>query len=177
MAEPIGHIMKAAREDCGFSASDLAKITRIPSSSIVALEEGRFEALPASVFVRGFIRSYCREVDVDPTELLAQYDEHLHEAQLRDENNEDEPAGLGPLLFVGGADGMPRRSHRGLQISHVLLVALALVTFIIAYVTAGVPTNKTADTAAQQAPAPATQTAAQTNPNTTNPAIPNQPPQ
>lgn len=144
MADSVGQILSEAREECGLTTMDLAKITRIPHGSIIALEEGNFDSLPAPVFVRGFIRAYCREVDVDPTEVLEQYDAHLHETQLS--LDEEGPSNLGPLLFVG-SDVPAQPSHRGLQISHVLLLLLALATFIIAYVTAGLPSSNAADTA------------------------------
>lgn len=144
MADPIGRILSAAREDCGLSIAGIAKVTRIPVASIMALEEGHFENLPAPVFVRGFIRSYCREVDLDPGEVLARYDSHL--SQIAMEEPADNSGSLGPLL-LGKTDIQPD-GHRGLQISHVLLLLLALVTFIIAYVSAGTTPTTAANNAA-----------------------------
>ena len=143
MSDPIGKILSAAREDAGLTVIELARITRIPATSIYALEEGRFESLPASVFVRGFIRNYCREVGLDPSDILAQYDGYLHETRLmNDDSNEQQVR----LLLLPKAE-LHAHSHRGLEISHVLLVLLAVVSFIIAYLTAGVPSNKVVDTA------------------------------
>ncbi len=141
IVDSIGNLLRNAREDCGLSATDIAKVTRIPEASVHALEDGEFDALPAPVFVRGFIRAYCREVDLEPDEVLGRYDSCLHERELHSERNPDN--NLGPLLLSGPEVG---GSHRGLQISHVLLLLLAVATFIIAYVTAGVP-------AAEEAPA------------------------
>jgi cytoskeletal protein RodZ len=142
MAESFGDILVEAREDVGLSPAELAKITRIPRSSIVALEGSDFDALPAPVFVRGFIRAYCREVDLDPSDALSAFDDHLHEEEIVGDN--DSPDGLGPLLFVG-SDVPQQPSGRGLQIGHMLLLLLALVTFIIAYVTSGIPSDHTRD--------------------------------
>ena len=103
---------------------------------ILSLEEDNFEALPAAVFVRGFIRSYAREVDLDPTEVLGRYENLLHENEITCEP--EDGTSLGPLLFMR-SDVPDQPSHRGLQISHVLLLMLALATFIIAYMTAGIP--------------------------------------
>ncbi len=146
MAETFGDILIEAREDAGLAPADLAKITKIPPASIRALESNDFEVLPAPVFVRGFIRAYCREVDVDPSEALMAYDAHLHEEEivseaLADDMGDRDRTAMGPLLFVG-TDNMPAASSgRGLQIGHMLLLLLALVTFIIAYVTAGLPSQ------------------------------------
>jgi cytoskeleton protein RodZ len=149
----VGHILKTAREARGLSVSELARVTKIPSGSILALEENNFSALPAPVFVRGFIRAICREVGQDASDVLTVYETFLRESTLRDPSPNDEPQ-LAPLLFAsGGADVSGADSHRGLQISHVLLLVLALATFIIAYVTAGVSTAKN-DAAPKEAVAP-----------------------
>jgi cytoskeletal protein RodZ len=151
--ESVGHILKTAREVRGLSVSELARITKIPSSSIIALEENNFAALPAPVFVRGFIRALCREVGQDANDVLTVYETFLRESTLRDPFPNNEPS-FAPLLFAsGGADVSGADSHRGLQISHVLLLVLALATFIIAYVTAGVSTA-TKDGAPKEAVAP-----------------------
>ncbi len=144
MANPIGRILSTARDDVGLTTADIARITRIPKGSIVALEQDDFESLPAPVFVRGFIRAYCREVDVEPSEVLGRYDAQIHEAEMHRAAEDEQD--LGPLLLVG-SHVAPQSSDRGLQISHVLLLLLALATFIVAYVTAGLP-SKAADEAA-----------------------------
>ena len=128
---------------------DVAKITRVPHASILSIEEGHYESLPAPVFVRGFIRAYCREVDLEPGEVLSRYDAYLLESEL--EGAEEQELNLAPLLLSGPEVGSA--AGRGLQISHVLLLLLALVTFIIAYVTAGVPSKADVDDAAAQSEA------------------------
>lgn len=55
------------------SLDDIAAETRIPPRSLVSLEAGRFEELPADVFVRGFLRSYARCVGLDADDVLRSY--------------------------------------------------------------------------------------------------------
>ncbi len=135
MADSVGRMLRAAREERRLSTTDIAKKTRIPQGSVVALEECDFARLPAPVFVRGFIRSYCREVDVEANEVLAHYDEYLSQTTRMQEES-DAPVGYGPLV-LNRADGLAPRANRSLQVSHVLLLLIALATFIVAYVTAG----------------------------------------
>lgn len=142
MVDPIGQVLSNAREAKRLTVTELSRMTRIPAASIYAMEDGRFEDLPAPVFVRGFIRSYCREVALDSSELLSQYDEYLRERTIVDTDS-GKPST--PMLMPR-AD-MVDTSGRGLEISHVLLVMLAIVTFIIAYLTAGLPSKSTVDTA------------------------------
>ena len=162
MAETVGEILRSAREESGLVVADLAKVTKIPTGSIVAIEEDNFDALPAPVFVRGFIRNLCREVGADSSDVLGVYDAHLAETAI--EQQSDEAAGIAPLLFMSDAHLRQPSHNRGLQISHILLLALALVTFIIAYMTAGQSTPQINTAQQDRAPASETRTAQQARP-------------
>jgi len=171
MADSVGDILRRAREERGLAVANLAIITKIPSGSIIALEENNFDALPAAVFVRGFIRNLCRETGLDSTDVLAVYEAHLEETQI--DQVSDDVAGIAPLLFMSDPHVRQPSRHRGLQISHILLLALALVTFIVAYMTAGVSQEPNTNTAQQEVtPAAETRTAQQARPgNSGRPAL------
>ena len=69
----LGTDLREARERAGFSLSDLAARTRIPISSLRAIEQNDFAKVPPGIFVRSFIRSYAQEVGVDPVAAVAAY--------------------------------------------------------------------------------------------------------
>lgn len=69
----LGTELRKARERAGFSLPDLAARTRIPLKSLRAIEEHDFASVPPGIFVRSFIRSYAREVGVDPADAIAEY--------------------------------------------------------------------------------------------------------
>ena len=69
----LGTDLRKARERAGFSLPDLAARTRIPLNSLRAIEENDFAKVPPGIFVRSFIRSYAREVGVDPVSAVAEY--------------------------------------------------------------------------------------------------------
>lgn len=69
-----GHLV-GAREKSGKSLDEIASVTRIPMRSLERIEAGEFEKLPADVFVRGFLRSYARCVDLDEEDTLRRYAE------------------------------------------------------------------------------------------------------
>ena len=69
----FGVTLKRARERKGLSIHDLAAVTRISARWIAALEQERFEQLPATVFVVGYVRNLARALGVDPAELLTRY--------------------------------------------------------------------------------------------------------
>jgi hypothetical protein len=67
--------LRKQREAARLTLDDIARVTRIPGRSLEHLENGRFEDLPADVFVRGFLRSYANCVGLDPEETLRRYAE------------------------------------------------------------------------------------------------------
>jgi cytoskeletal protein RodZ len=66
----FGKYLRKHREACGLSLADLSRTTKIKASSLALLEEARLEALPARVFVVGWVTAYAREVGCDPGEAL-----------------------------------------------------------------------------------------------------------
>jgi cytoskeletal protein RodZ len=73
MTEPLGSYLRHQRERRGMSVAELARVTRIPSTSLEAIEADRFDELPGEVFVRGFLTAYARAVRVLPAEVVARY--------------------------------------------------------------------------------------------------------
>jgi transcriptional regulator with XRE-family HTH domain len=75
-AEPIsdapspGGYIREQRKRRGMSLEQLAAATKIPRESIAALEDDRYEALPGSVFVKGFLRCCARSLAVDPERVM-----------------------------------------------------------------------------------------------------------
>src|ERR1041384_7444825 len=65
--------LRAGRTHRGMSLEDVAKVTKIQPRILERLEAGRFEGLPAEVFVRGFVRSFARCVGLDEDEALKRY--------------------------------------------------------------------------------------------------------
>jgi hypothetical protein len=61
----FGSRLREQREARSLSLADVVKVTKINERSLANLEDGQFDALPAEVFVRGFLRSYCRCVGLD----------------------------------------------------------------------------------------------------------------
>ncbi|MBP8196116.1 MAG: helix-turn-helix domain-containing protein [Deltaproteobacteria bacterium] len=69
----FGVTLRRARERKAMSVHDLATLTRISARWIAALEQERFEQLPATVFVVGYVRNLARALGVDPSDLLSRY--------------------------------------------------------------------------------------------------------
>jgi cytoskeleton protein RodZ len=70
----FGAQLRAAREAAGISVPTLAMRLRLHVKQVDALERCDLAALPALIYVRGFVRSVARELKIDPAPLLADLD-------------------------------------------------------------------------------------------------------
>jgi len=73
MSGSLGSYLKKKREARQISIAELAQTTRIPVRILQQLEEDERNELPADVFVRGFLRSYARALNLDEQHVLALY--------------------------------------------------------------------------------------------------------
>lgn len=71
--QALGSYLRHEREAQNTAIADIAKTTKIPKASLLALEDGRFSDLPGDVFVRGFLRSYARCLKLNGDEVIRRY--------------------------------------------------------------------------------------------------------
>ncbi len=67
----VGTLLRSAREQQGFSASDIAGKLRMGVKQVSALECGDYSTLPTGTFLRGFVRNYARAVNLNSEEIIA----------------------------------------------------------------------------------------------------------
>jgi cytoskeleton protein RodZ len=72
--ETVGEILLSSRERAGLSLEEVSQETRLAVKNLEYLETDNFEALPAKVYVRGFIRTYAAFLDLDVEYLLSKYE-------------------------------------------------------------------------------------------------------
>jgi cytoskeletal protein RodZ len=81
--DTLGVRLKSAREGRDLSLRQLADITKLSVRVLNALEQGRVEVLPSGIYRRSVVRSYAREVGLDPEitvrEFLALHPDDLPE--------------------------------------------------------------------------------------------------
>ncbi|MDP2838157.1 MAG: helix-turn-helix domain-containing protein [Candidatus Moranbacteria bacterium] len=70
----LGEKLRKLRSDFRMSLADVSKVTRIQVKYLELLESGEYEKLPADVYVRGFLRSYARYLNVDEQALVRLYE-------------------------------------------------------------------------------------------------------
>ena len=66
-------VLKSKREAGNFSLDEISDFTKIDIKYLLAIEEGNFSYLPA-VYMRLFLRSYCRYIGEDSKKALNDYE-------------------------------------------------------------------------------------------------------
>ena len=72
-----GQYLAYEREKKGFTAEDVAEKLHLSPHIIHAMEKEMHDKLPELVYVRGYIRSYCRLLHIDPVPVLDMYAANL----------------------------------------------------------------------------------------------------
>lgn len=114
----FGLWLRREREVREVTLEEISDVTKISKTYLKALEEERFDVLPAPVFAKGFLREYARYVGLDPDEVVNSYLSAM---------SVEEPE-------VGGAQGQPPgRSSLEWLIGVVLAVALLVLVAVIGF--------------------------------------------
>ncbi|MCL8208045.1 MAG: helix-turn-helix domain-containing protein [Actinomycetia bacterium] len=66
----IGAVLRARREALGLSLEDVQAATHIRTGYLEALEQNRWDHLPAEVYALGFLRTYARHLGLDAEDLV-----------------------------------------------------------------------------------------------------------
>jgi len=116
--ESFGDYLMRERTLRNIPLEEISQRTRISMRVLQALEEERWEELPADVYVRGFLRTYSRYLGLDENEVLVRYEDQR-------------PGAVAPVRDVFQELEKPRAKMRRLWLVLLLLgcVAFALYWF------------------------------------------------
>lgn len=84
----FGQWLQREREGREISLAEIADVTKISRVYLEALESERFDALPPTVFAKGFLREYAKYVGLDPDEAVNSFLTALHEQEPETEAEE-----------------------------------------------------------------------------------------
>ena len=73
--------LKKHRENKKISLENISEKTRINLSYLQAIEEGNFDVLP-NVYMRLFLISYCKHIDVDYQKTLENYEKYTKTSNM-----------------------------------------------------------------------------------------------
>jgi len=69
----IGALLRETRESYGGDVERIANALRIRAQYLVAIEEGRYDRLPAPVYALGFVRAYAIHLGLDGEEAVRRF--------------------------------------------------------------------------------------------------------
>lgn len=115
-APPVGHQLRRAREQLGLNMSDVADQQHLRTSVIQAIEEGDYSKVDTELFLKGYVRAYARQVQLDADAIIRDLDAELE--PLRKERERQHEAD--PLVDI------ERRKRRKRRIARAAVVLLVL---------------------------------------------------
>jgi cytoskeletal protein RodZ len=118
----FGTWLRQQRELREVSLREVADVTKISIRYLEALEQDRFDVLPAPVFAKGFLRQYATYVGLKPDDVVNSYLNALQEQEPQEEE---------PQRSQGRGTSWEWAS--GLLLALLVVALLALVAFLAFY--------------------------------------------
>src|SRR4030095_4103332 len=113
----FGATFKKARESKGISLEQVAKITRISTRFLAAIEREEFHLLPGGIFNKGFVRAFAEQIGLDPDQAVADYERLVSPREAS--------------VDVAAAPPAPPRTERHLYPIAIGILAIAIAIFYI----------------------------------------------
>lgn len=130
----VGAELRDARQRRGLSLDDVARSTKIRTTLLLAIEANRRHRLPETIYVRGFVRAFAREVGLDPDDTARRFVDQFEPRDDAAPNGstpaprDAEPRQPAPAPVAIGRDILSRTGTQWLVITFVV----ALVGYAIA---------------------------------------------
>jgi hypothetical protein len=125
----LGSTLRQAREGRKMSLAQVAAVTRIAQPVLESIETDSLGDLPADVYVRGFVRAFCRTIELPEKAPL----ELLERALLARKNAA--PTGVGATPEEIGRPMMPVEplGALGKQRTKILVAVGAVLVLVLIY--------------------------------------------
>ena len=126
--QSVGQQLKDARVAQGKSLEDVGAELKIRADHVSALEEGDFSKFDAPIFIRGFVRTYCRFLKLDHNALIVQLNQELGGT----ESLASDPALPGKKGFLDGFTLFLSRLNWSIWLPLIVFISIAgTVWFVV----------------------------------------------
>jgi cytoskeletal protein RodZ len=120
----VGGALRGLRTSKGWSLEEVAGRIKFAPRQIAALEEERWDDLPAGISLRGLIRSYARLLGADPEAIIASLEPQIRGAA---------PARLAQGVLHTPRGALPVEEERASSSWGWLVVILIVIVAAVAY--------------------------------------------
>jgi cytoskeletal protein RodZ len=122
----VAEQLRTSREAQGLTVYQVAEITKIRTDHIRALEEGKYEAFAAPVYLRGFVRTYATLLKLDVPGMMSRLEAELSQTDKFQELSPmfDEPRGFLDVVVLQLAKVDWRLALPSLGVALALLMAI-----------------------------------------------------
>jgi Helix-turn-helix domain/RodZ C-terminal domain len=131
MSSGVGKALREARTERGIELSEVERITKIRVKCLQAMEEDRWEVLPAPVYARSFLATYAEFLGLDHRALVEEYTRSVEGADRAEPIPESV---IRPGSLRQGHSPMGGRSIKPKPIATVLAALVAAVLLGLAVV-------------------------------------------
>ncbi len=73
-----GNFLKKEREARSIPLEDISNSTKIKECYLKAIEEDRYEFLPHTLYVKGYLKGYAKYLSLNPNDIILQYENFLN---------------------------------------------------------------------------------------------------
>ncbi|OEF98672.1 helix-turn-helix domain-containing protein [Desulfuribacillus alkaliarsenatis] len=120
----LGGFLKSKRIEKGMELQEIADITKISVRYLEGIEKGDWSMMPGKFYVKGFIRSYAKVLQVDVSSFLADIDHEIKQDQLS----------TAPIAPTTTKPVKANRFGKLFALSLVIILIIAVIATIIHYV-------------------------------------------
>jgi len=129
----FGKYLKTEREKKGLSLENIYQISKIQVHYLEALEADRYDDLPVSVLIRGYIRTIAEAIHLSPEETVKRYDNYLKQLEQVDKEVEErKKAAIKPLDIP---------LERNFTIALAATIGIGIIFTMIYFLLPDAPTN------------------------------------
>lgn len=96
----LGDILREKRESLNLTIEEVANMTKLKKSTILALEKGDYKDLQEPVYIRGFLKIYASALDLDYKQLYPKLEEELRLAGKLSKEEEKPKKKKFPFLII-----------------------------------------------------------------------------
>jgi cytoskeletal protein RodZ len=122
----VAEQLRTAREAQNLTIPQIAEITNVRADHIRAIEQGNYDVFSAPIYIRGFVRSYCKILKLDAAPIVAALNEELDQTE---KFSEPPPLSDEPNTIVDFLTLQLSKINWRVALIGLLVLVLALVGF------------------------------------------------